>query len=131
MPTEKQLANLKPPVKGEVRNPKGKVPGTLATKTIIRRWLEAKENSINPLTKQKESLTQLDLMVLALIKKAKQRNDVNAFIALLDRMDGKPNQSMQITGDAENPVTISAVDGLTFEQLMQLKYGKDYNKQQS
>jgi|SRR6478609_1953042 len=123
MPTEKQLANLKPPVKGEVRNPKGKVPGTLATKTIIRRWLEAKENSINPLTKQKESLTQLDLMVLALIKKAKQRNDVNAFIALLDRMDGKPNQSMQITGDAENPVAISAVDSLTFEQLYQLKHG--------
>lgn len=35
---------------------------------------------------------------------------------------------VQLTGDAENPVTLNVVDGLTFDQLMEYKYGKDYGK---
>jgi hypothetical protein len=31
---------------------------------------------------------------------------------------------IQIAGDAENPLMISTVDGMTFEQLYQLKYGR-------
>lgn len=31
---------------------------------------------------------------------------------------------IQIAGDADNPLTISTLDGLTFEQLYQLKHGK-------
>jgi hypothetical protein len=31
---------------------------------------------------------------------------------------------IQIAGDPEHPVTINAIDGLSFEKLYQLKYGK-------
>lgn len=33
---------------------------------------------------------------------------------------------VQIAGDADNPVPISLTDGLSFEQLMKLKYGPDW-----
>jgi hypothetical protein len=35
---------------------------------------------------------------------------------------------IQIAGDAENPLVVSAIDGLTFEQLYQLKHGKKPDK---
>ena len=87
----KSLENLKPIKKGEVRNAKGKVPGTLSAKSIIKRWLSVKEDSENPITGDIEKLTQLDIITIKQILKAKA-GDTGAFNALLDRAEGKPRQ---------------------------------------
>jgi len=97
--------NIKPAKKGEVRNPKGKPKGTLNSKTIIRKWLEMAAEETNPKTKRKvirrdkdgNPRTYLDAMVMAQIKKAVTKNDTAAFNALLDRLEGKPKQTTDIT----------------------------------
>lgn len=100
--TKKQLANLKPPAKGEVRNPKGRGKGTLNHKTVLRKWLGLEEEIKNPVTGQKESLNQLDIITLAQLKEARKGN-THAFKALLEHTYGKPKQVIDIdhTTDGE------------------------------
>lgn len=97
--TEKQKANLIPPKLGEVRNPKGKPPGTLSAKTVISKWLSAKEKIKNPTTGKLEEMTQLDIIVLAQLQKARAKG-TDAFNALLDRVEGKPKQQIEMTQEA-------------------------------
>lgn len=103
--TKKQLANLNPAKKGEVRNPKGRGKGTPNLKTVLKRWLYTTETVKNPYTKKEEELTQVDIMVMAQLGKAR-KGDTTAFNALLDRLDGRPKQSLDIdhTTDGE-PIT--------------------------
>lgn len=105
---ENSLKNIKPPVKGEIRNPKGKAKGTLSAKVIIRKWLESQEKIKNPLTQKEETVSVLDSMTLAQIAKAR-KGDTAAFNALLDRTEGKPNQSVELSGNIEAPL-IFALD---------------------
>lgn len=101
MPTEKQLANLKPAQPGEVRNPKGKPKGTLSAKTLIKKWLASKETIINPITKKPSKMSQLDIMVLKQIEKAR-KGDTNAFNALMNRAEGMPKQQVEnVDGNGE------------------------------
>jgi len=99
----RQNSYLKPVQPGEVRNPKGRGKGVPNTATIIRKWLAAKEEINNPITGKKGRLTQLDIMILAQVKKARD-GDVTSFGALLDRMDGKPLQKGLLGSDPENPL---------------------------
>jgi len=78
-------------------NPAGRPKGSPSAKTIIRRWLEAEEKSDNPLNGCNELLTQLDLITLAQLCKAK-KGDTSAFNALLDRLEGKPRQITEEVG---------------------------------
>lgn len=96
--TEKQKANLRPPKKGEIRNPKGKAKGTISAKVIIRKWLACQEKIKNPITQKDENVTILDTLTLAQISKAR-KGDVAAFNALLDRVEGKPKQPLDIDAD--------------------------------
>lgn len=91
---ENSLKNLKPAQPGEVRNPKGKPKGTLTAKTIIKKWLAGKEAITNPITKKIVKMSQLDIMVLKQIEKAR-KGDTNAFNALLNRMEGMPKQMVE------------------------------------
>lgn len=75
--------NLRPPKKGEVRNPNGKPKGTLNRKTTIRKWLNVEEIGKNPITKQNEKLTQYDIIALGLINKAR-KGDVSASKLLIE-----------------------------------------------
>ena len=70
---------------------KGRPKGSLNTSTVVKLWLEAIEKTENPLTGKTEELTQLDLIVLEQIVKAK-KGDTRAFNALMDRAEGKPTQ---------------------------------------
>ena len=54
-------------------------------------WLSLATLRSNPLTKKKELLSELDVMNLKMIAKAKAGN-VNAYSAILDRAFGKPKQ---------------------------------------
>jgi hypothetical protein len=88
--------NLKPAQKGEVRNPNGRPKGSLNRSTIARKWLEVNQALKNPLTGEQETMSQEDLMTLALIKKARE-GDVAAYKALMDSGYGAPLQQVEQT----------------------------------
>lgn len=71
----------------------GRKPGSLSAKTIIRKWLEAQEKAKNPVTGEQEQMTQLDIITLKQLEKAR-KGDTAAFRELLDRTEGKPMQSV-------------------------------------
>ena len=95
--------NLKPFKKGQTGNPNGRPKGSLNASTIIKKWLEASENIKNPATGKVENLTQMDIMTLSQIQKAR-KGDTSAFNSLLDRVYGKPKQTLDIdhTTDGES-----------------------------
>lgn len=106
---ENSLNNLKPAQPGEIKNPKGKPKGTLSAKTIIKKWLKGKEEIINPITRKPEKMTQLDIMILKQVEKAR-KGDTGAFTALLDRMEGKPKQQVEaVDGDGNTVVPVRQV----------------------
>jgi len=89
--------NLKPNwEKGESGNPNGRPKGSKNRSTIARRWLEVNQNLKNPITGISETMSQEDLMTLALIKKARE-GDVNAYKALMDSGYGAPVQQIEQT----------------------------------
>jgi len=88
--------NIIPPQFGEVRNPNGRPKGSKNRSTIARKWLEAMQDSKNPITGELERLTQEDIMTLALIKKARG-GDVNAYKQLMDSGYGLPKQQIENT----------------------------------
>lgn len=92
--------NLIPPVKGEIRNPKGRGKGTLNSKTIIKRWLALTEDVKNPVTGVTENMSQLDIMVLKQVA-AGRKGDLKALRELLDRFEGKAQQNVDMTSQGE------------------------------
>jgi hypothetical protein len=82
--------------KGESGNPNGRPKGSKNRSTIARQWLEVNQNLKNPLTGENETMSQEDLMTLALIKKARD-GDVNAYKALMDSGYGAPVQQIEQT----------------------------------
>ena len=88
--------NLRPAQKGEVRNPNGRPKGAKNRSTIARQWLEVNQSLKNPLTGEQETMSQEDLMTLALIKKARE-GDVAAYKALMDSGYGAPLQQVEQT----------------------------------
>jgi hypothetical protein len=89
--------NLKPAwAKGESGNPNGRPKGSRNRSTIARQWLEVNQSLKNPLTGEQETMSQEDLMTLALIKKARE-GDVTAYKALMDSGYGAPLQQVEQT----------------------------------
>jgi hypothetical protein len=91
-----KLDNLKKFEKGESGNPNGRPKGAKNRSTIARYWLEVNQNLKNPLTGDSETMSQEDLMTLALIKKARE-GDVSAYRALMDSGYGAPVQQVEQT----------------------------------
>jgi hypothetical protein len=105
-----KLDNLKKFEKGESGNPAGRPKGAKGRATIARYWLEVNQNLKNPLTGESQTMSQEDLMTLALIKKARD-GDVAAYKALMDSGYGAPKQDMDITTDGQ---TINTVPQIVF-----------------
>jgi hypothetical protein len=82
--------------KGESGNPKGRPKGSKNRSTIAKYWLEINQKLKNPLTGAEETMSQEDLMTLALIKKARE-GDVSAYKALMDSGYGAPIQQVEQT----------------------------------
>ena len=97
-----KLNNLKPFEKGESGNPNGRPKGSKNRSTIARQWLEVNQNLKNPLTGETETMSQEDLMTLALIKKARE-GDVAAYKDLMDSGYGAPLQQIEQT-NIEQPL---------------------------
>ncbi len=85
--------------KGQSGNPNGRPKGSRNRSTIVREWLECSESVTNPITGEKETLQQSDIITLALIKKAR-KGDVNAFKELMDSGFGKSTQTIEHTGSS-------------------------------
>lgn len=87
--------NLRPAwEKGQSGNPKGRPKGSKNRSTIAKYWLEVNQKLKNPLTGDSETMSQEDLMTLALIKKARE-GDVSAYKALMDSGYGAPVQQIE------------------------------------
>ena len=93
MPNEQ---NLIPAKKGEIRNPKGRGKGARNRKTIVSEWLMVEQEFKNPLTGTVETLSQADIMTLAIISKAR-KGDVVAFRELMDSGFGKNTEVQETT----------------------------------
>ena len=74
----------------------GRPKGAKNRSTIARQWLEVNQSLKNPLTGEQETMSQEDLMTLALIKKARE-GDVAAYKALMDSGYGQPLQQIEQT----------------------------------
>lgn len=99
--------NLIPPVKGEVRNPKGRGKGVPNSKTRLKRLLELTEDLTNPITKEVEGFSVAEQMDLAQIVKAR-KGDTKAYNAILDRLEGRPKQEVGV--DLEGGLNIALVE---------------------
>lgn len=113
----KNGGTLKPFEKGESGNPNGRPKGAKNRSTIARYWLEVNQNLKNPLTGESETMSQEDLMTLALIKKARE-GDVNAYKALMDSGYGAPVQQVEQTQ------TNVDLTGLSTEEIKELLKGE-------
>jgi hypothetical protein len=82
--------------KGESGNPNGRPKGAKNRSTIARYWLQMEQKEKNPLDNTTATMSQEDLMTLALIKKARE-GDVNAYKALMDSGYGAPVQQVEQT----------------------------------
>ena len=94
--------NLIPYKKGQSGNPKGRPVGSKNRSTIAKKWLEIEQKLTNPITKKSETMSQEDLMTLALIKKARE-GDTQAYQKLMDSAYGAPLQQIEQT-NIEQPL---------------------------
>ena len=88
--------NLIPYQKGQSGNPKGRPKGSKNRSTVAKKWLQVEQDLKNPLTSEIETMSQEDLMTLALIKKARE-GDTQAYQKLLDSAYGAPVQQVEQT----------------------------------
>ncbi len=101
--------------KGKSGNPNGRTPGRMNAKTIIKKWLEAKQKGRNPVTGKDETLTQMDIIALAQLVKAR-KGDTAAFNALIDRVEGKAKQVTEEIGIVKGKAPIIQLpDGTILE----------------
>ena len=99
MANEENLIRYK---KGQSGNPKGRPKGSKNRSTIAKKWLQVEQDLKNPLTSEIETMSQEDLMTLALIKKARD-GDATAYQKLLDSAYGAPVQQIEQT-NIEQPL---------------------------
>lgn len=104
--------------KGESGNPNGRPKGAKNRSTIARYWLDINQKLKNPLTGSEETMSQEDLMTLALIKKARE-GDVNAYKALMDSGYGAPVQQIEQTN------TDIDLSGMSTDELKELLKGNE------
>jgi hypothetical protein len=78
--------------KGESGNPNGRPKGAKNRSTIARQYLDLITKHKNVLTGEIESLTQEEMITLAMLNKA-SKGDVNAYKAVMDSAFGAPKQT--------------------------------------
>jgi len=91
---------------GADANPNGRPKGVPDTKTRLQRLLKLTNNMENPITGEMEGFSVAEQMDLAQILKAKD-GDTKAYSTLVDRLEGKPNQSHELGGKDGGAITFS------------------------
>ena len=115
--------NLIPAKKGDVRNPKGKAPGTKNRATILRKWIDVTTKVKDPATGKETTGTIEDEIKLALIIKAKS-GDVAAIKEIDDTLYGKIKEQTELTGIPQQ-INIIVDSSETAETLKKLRNGSE------
>ena len=84
----KNASNLKPFQPGQSGNPAGRPAGSPNRATVARKWLDVTAKVTNPETKEVETGTLEDRVILGLIGRA-MKGDPVAFRELMDSVYGK------------------------------------------
>lgn len=113
---ENSLKNIKPPQKGEIRNPKGKPKGCLNSKTILRKFLDVEIEGVNPFTKQKDVFTLGEILHLKQIERA-NNGDLASYREIMDRMEGKPMAYIEQRSEIQK-ITIVTSEADALEKLL-------------
>jgi hypothetical protein len=92
--------NIRPPVKGEIRNPNGRGKGVKNRSTILKKWIEVAAKIKHPETEQDMPGTFEDKVVMALVTKA-LAGDVPAIKEIMDTLYGKLTDKTDITSDGD------------------------------
>jgi len=87
--------------KGQSGNPAGKPKGIEHSRTRLKRLLELTQNMTNPITGEVEGFTVLEQMDLKIILQAKEEGNLQAYKEIIDRLEGKAAQSMDVTSGQE------------------------------
>lgn len=116
--SEKSLKNLKPPKKGEIRNPKGYPKGVPNSRTRLLRLLQISQTSKNEITGDTEEFTVAERMDMALIMKA-LTGDIYAYREVIDRMEGKAQQSVDISSLGESVAQKPVLDKEQIDKLIE------------
>lgn len=103
--TPKQIANLIPAKPGEIRNPNGKPKGIPNAKTRYMRLLTLTEKMKNPVTGEMEEFSIMEQLDMQMIHKAR-KGDLNAYKEIMDRLEGRPHQTTDITSGGEKLPTV-------------------------
>ena len=83
----------------------GRKKGARNRKTIVREWLMVEQDYKNPITGTVETLSQADIMTLAIISKAR-KGDVVAFRELMDSGFGKNTEVQETTLSVTTPTIV-------------------------
>jgi len=88
---------------GESGNPNGRPPGSKSFKTILNHYLNKQVNVKNPITVDKSPTELRDIICLRLndfaVNRRHSEKSLKAIQEIMDRIDGKPIQSVHQTGD--------------------------------
>lgn len=98
------------PEKGEVLNPKGRTKGSRGVKKILKMLLDA-EIDVEE-AGELLRISKKQAMLLLLVNRATDEDEdpeiqMKASKMVLDRLQGKPKQPVQHSGDKDNPLTLS------------------------
>lgn len=99
---DKQRGIGRPFKKGQSGNPNGRPPKSRALSEELRRLLQRRA----PGTKR----TNLEVIVDQLVTLARD-GDKDALRYVFDRLEGRPAQALELTGDEARPVTFRYIDG--------------------
>lgn len=91
--------------KGQSGNENGRPLGAQTSAVRLRRLLEIVQKAKNPVTKETEDFTTLELMDAQQIAKALKGDSV-AYNILLDRFEGKVPQRNEFSGPNEQPIQL-------------------------
>lgn len=81
----------------------GRPEGSKSRSTILKKWLLAELDIVNPITKDKQRGTVEDEVMLALVTKAR-RGDIPAIKEILDTMYGKLSDKTELS--SADPIEI-------------------------
>jgi len=87
--------------KGQSGNPAGRPKGSISVVTELKKKLEETPKEGNP-----EKKRYVDMLVIKVIEKALADGDVSMIKDMIDRIDGKPRQSLDLSGMQQTKILV-------------------------
>lgn len=101
---------------GQSGNPYGRPKGALNSRTLLKKWLGVKMKSKDPITKKDINVTAEEAIVMAAIGQAMKGN-IHAFNSIFDRVEGKVNQRIEMTGEDGGPIVTETNNNIDYSKL--------------